>query len=296
MHTEYRKAKFATWVGIGGNILLALIKMIFGVLGNSTALLADGVHSLSDIGSSLVVLYGLNIASRPKDKDHPYGHGKAESLAARSVAGLLIILAGLIAYQALRRLFNIELLQPPARITLGVAFFSYLIKEWMFRYKFKLAKKLVSSSLLADAWHHRSDAWSSVVVLLGIGGAIIAGPRWRLLDPLAAIVVALIIGVIGINIFRKTTGELMDESASERLIKRLRNLTENTPGVLGVEKIYARKSGLDFLVDIHLEVDKNLSVENAHRIATNVKNKINQKIPQVSSVLVHIEPFYPDDH
>ena len=296
MKERYKKAKIAAWVGIGGNTILGFIKLIFGITGSSAALVADGVHSFSDTISSLIVFRGLHVASRPKDQDHPYGHGKAESLAAGSVAGLLMVFAILIAHHAWGRLLNAERLLPPTKTTLAIAFFSFLVKEGMFRYKVKVAKRLSSSSLLADAWHHRSDAFSSLVVIVGIAGAIVGGPRWRILDPLAAVLVAVFIGGIGIKIFRKTSAELMDEAASGQLIKKVMTVAENTPGVLAVEKIYARKSGLNFIVDIHVEVNKGLSVQEGHAIATEVKNRICHKLPEVNSVLVHIEPYYPGDH
>jgi len=292
----YKEAKKGAWVGIIANIFLAALKIIVGILGRSFALITDGIHSSSDITSSLAVLFGLTIASRPKDKSHPYGHGRAESIAAISIAILLIIVAFLIAAEAIISLIKRESLPQPALITLWIAAISVLLKELLYQYKIRLGKNLKSTSLIADAWHHRSDALSSIAVILGIGGSILGGQRWHCLDRLAAIIVSGIIIFTGIRIYMKATPELMDESVDRDIMNLVKDKARQVKGVKKIETLLTRKSGLDFLVDIHIEVNPELDVTTSHNIAMNVKNKILDEMPQVKSVLVHIEPYKSKKH
>ncbi len=292
----YKEAKKGAWVGIIANIFLAALKIIVGILGRSFALITDGIHSSSDITSSLAVLFGLTIASKPKDKSHPYGHGRAESIAAISVAILLIIVAFLIAAEAIISLIKRESLPQPALITLWIAAISVLLKELLYQYKIRLGKNLKSTSLIADAWHHRSDALSSIAVILGIGGSILGGQRWHCLDRLAAIIVSGIIIFTGIRIYMKATPELMDESVDRDIMNLIKDKARQVKGVKKIETLLTRKSGLDFLVDIHIEVNPELDVTTSHNIAMNVKNKILDEMPQVKSVLVHVEPYKSKKH
>jgi len=292
----YKEAKKGAWVGIIANIFLAALKIIVGILGRSFALITDGIHSSSDITSSLAVLFGLTIASKPKDKSHPYGHGRAESIAAISIAILLIIVAFLIAAEAIISLIKRESLPQPALITLWIAAISVLLKELLYQYKIRLGKNLKSTSLIADAWHHRSDALSSIAVILGIGGSILGGQRWHCLDRLAAIIVAGIIIFTGIRIYMKATPELMDESVDRDIMNLVKDKARQVKGVKKIETLLTRKAGLDFLVDIHIEVNPELDVTTSHNIAMNVKNKILDEMPQVKSVLVHVEPYKSKKH
>jgi cation diffusion facilitator family transporter len=287
---RYNKAKKGVLVSIIGNLFLAALKIIVGLLGRSFALITDGIHSLSDIGSSGVVLLGLTIAAKPKDKIHPYGHGKAESLAANSISVLLIIVAFLIAGKAIVSLMAGEALPQPALITLWVALISVIIKEVLYRYKIFLGRKLKSTSLVADAWHHRSDALSSIVVVLSIGCSALGPEGWRYLDRLAAVFVAGVIVFMAIKIYLKSTSELMDESVDKDVINLVKEKAKQVQGVKKIETLLVRKSGLDFLVDIHIEVSPELDVTSSHQIAKEVKNKVLDEIPQVKSILVHIEP------
>ncbi|MDI6641703.1 MAG: cation diffusion facilitator family transporter, partial [Elusimicrobiota bacterium] len=217
---KYEKAKFVTIITIIGNILLTTIKFVVGLLGNSRALFVDGFETLSDVVTSVVVLYGLNSASKPVDIEHPYGHGKAESLAARTVAGLLILTAGWLCWSSIRVVTHHEIIRQPEKITLWVALFSVLVKEGMFQYKFRLGMKLNSSSLVADAWHHRSDALAAVIASIGIAISIVGGTKWHFFDHLAAVIIALMVMQVGVRIFRKTTSELMDEMPSSEIINK----------------------------------------------------------------------------
>lgn len=287
---KYKKAKKGALLGITGNLFLAALKIIVGITGRSFALIADGLHSASDTGSSGAVLIGLTIAEKPKDKKHPYGHGKAESLTSNSIAVALILLAFFMSVRSLAAFFTQEELVRPALITLWVALVSIIIKESLYRYKISLGTKLKSTSLVADAWHHRLDALSSIIVFLSIGASVWGPAGWQYLDKAAALFVSGMIIFIGVKIYRKSASELMDESCDNEIEKLAKKKALQIKGAKKVETIMVRKSGLDFLIDIHIEVASNLDVACSHQIAEKVEEKITKEIPQVRSVLVHIEP------
>ncbi|MDP8235563.1 MAG: cation diffusion facilitator family transporter [Candidatus Erginobacter occultus] len=288
----YEKGARAAWVGIAGNIFLSLIKFLSGILGHSAAMVADGVHSLSDILSSGIVLAGMKMARKSPDHEHPYGHGKAESVAAQAVSLFLIFLGGMIFYNSVRGLSR-PTPPAPANYVLVIAAVSILVKEGLFRYKIRLGKRLGSSSLIADAWHHRSDAFSSIAVLVGVALAILGGPRFHIADHLAAMAVAGIICYTGIKLLLKTSSELLDRVVDGEAAEEIGRLAAQTAGVERVEKLLVRKSGLELMIDIHIEVDPALSVVEGHRIAGRVKGELMGRVPALKSVLVHVEPHRP---
>jgi len=294
-HNTPQNVRRVIWVGIIVDSTLSALKIVIGALGQSSALMADGLHSLSDLISSLVVMIGFHVSFKPADSKHPYGHGRAESIAGWVVSLILLIIGCGIAVKAVVE-FSSGNVSQPKPYTLGIVLLSIAAKEGMFRYKMHLGKKLQSLSLIADAWHHRSDALSSLVALVGIGGAVLGGARWRFMDHLAAFAVAIIIIQVAVKIFRQTSSELMDAMPSGEIISRFKNLAMEVESVQGVEKIVARKSGIDLLVDMHVEVDKDMTVEKSHLIAQKVRDKIIEHTPNVRKVLVHIEPYYPNDH
>ena len=228
---RYKKAQFAAAIGLAANAVLGPAKIIGGVLGRSSALLADGVHSLSDCGTSVAVLIGLRVAARPPDKGHPYGHGRAESITGKVVAIILIIIAVILVWNSASRLLRPQEYSAPSLGALLIAGASILIKEGLFQYKIRVAKKVGSTAIEADAWHHRSDSFSSAAAFVGIGASIAGGPNWAFMDNAAGGVVALIILWVGVSIFRKTWGELMDASAPEETLGNLRALALEVPGV-----------------------------------------------------------------
>lgn len=287
----YDTASRAAGIGVGANIALVVVKLIGGIYGHSAALVADALHSLTDVVSSTALVWSLRRAGRPADHDHPYGHGKIESITASVIAGLLLAVAGGIAVGAWFRIRHVETLEGPTGIALVVALISIGVKEALFQYKLYIGRKLNSSSLIAEAWHHRSDAFSSIAAALGIGGAIVGGVPWRVLDPIAAFVVALIIGVMAIEIFRRSSLELMDTQLPADTLEKIRRAAAQ-PGVLHVEKVFTRKSGLNILVDVHLEVDDNMTVLESHRLGHEVEEQVMRAVPQVIQVLVHIEPHH----
>jgi cation diffusion facilitator family transporter len=278
----------ATFIGLAVNTLLAGTKLAAGILGHSHALIADAVESLADVFSSLVVWRALVVADAPADEDHPYGHGKAEPIAAAIVAAVLLVAAGSIGLQATR-----EISEPhtaPAPFTLLVLGVAVLIKEGLFRFVRGESVSVDSTAMKADAWHHRSDAITSLAAGLGIGVALVGGKGFEAADSVAAIIAAGIIAWNGWGLARGALVELMDTAPRQELLDQIRRLAEDMPGVHRVEKCLARKMGYHFYVDLHVEVDPQMTVQRSHEIAHEVKDKIREQIPVVRDVLVHIEP------
>ena len=278
----------AARLGVLANALLALIKGVAGVVGNSFALVADAIESFTDIAGSVAVWSGLHISSRSADEDHPYGHGKAESLAA-GLVGLLLLAAALgIAVQGVRGVVRGD--EPPAAWTLVVIAAVIVTKEWLFRRVIKVSRELDSTAVLADAWHHRSDALSSLAAFTGIAAAVIGGVEWAWADDAAALVAAVIIGINGWQIVLPAVHELMDGAPDQELLDRVRLIAEAVPGVEATETLMARKIGTRILVDLHVHADPEMSLRDSHDLGGRVKSAIRHAIPQVENVLVHMEP------
>jgi cation diffusion facilitator family transporter len=281
----------ATFLGMVVNTLLAVGKMAAGFLGQSHALVADGVESLADLFSSLIVWRGLVIAAAPADEDHPYGHGKAEPLAAAMVATMLLLAALWIAVNSVR-----EILRPhaaPAPWTLAVLVIVVLVKETLFRHVFHEAASVESNAVKGDAWHHRSDAITSLFAGIGIAVALVGGPGYEAADDVAALLASGVIAWNGWRLLREAFGELMDTAPDLALTQEVRRLAAGVPDVRGVEKCRLRKMGWHLYVDIHVEVDGRLTVERAHAIAHQVKDHLREQLPKIRDVLVHIEPARP---
>lgn len=278
--------RVALW-GAFVNGVLALIKLITGVVGHSYALVADAVESMADIAGSLVVWSGIRVAHRPPDEDHPYGHGKAEPLAALVVSVMLVGAALGIAIEAVREIRTPH--HSPAAYTLWVLLGVIATKEILYRIGRTIARRSGSTAVLADAWHHRSDAITSLAAAIGISVALIGGERYAPADDWAALFASTVILFNAVRIARAPVGELMDVHPAE-VTTRVREVARDVEGVAAVEKILARKHGRRYLVDMHVEVDPELSVREAHRIAHDVKDAVRVRLPDVLDVLVHIEP------
>ncbi len=288
----------AACLGIFINIFLTLLKGIIGILGGSRALVADSFHSGADILASTVVLISLKISGKPADSEHPYGHGKAESIAAKIVA-LIIILAGInIGFSSLQDFFNgVE--KSPAPIALAAAVVSIFVKEGMFRYTFHLGKRISSKALLANAWDHRSDAVSSVAAFLGIGGALLGRsfslPLLYYLDPAAGLVVAVFIIKTGYSIAKEAAIDLMDTSMGEEMT---RDISSSCLGVKGVEEIHqirTRIAGAGVFVDLEIGVREDITVKAGHDVAHKVKQKLLQDNEEILDVLIHVNPCRQKD-
>ena len=277
-----------TFVGLLVNAALAAGKVAAGIIGHSQALVADGVESAADLVSSLVVWRGVTVAAAPADKEHPYGHGKAEPLAAAVVASVLMGAAVLIVIGAVRDILRPHLV--PAPFTLVVLVAVVVIKEVLFRFVHKEGAALESSAVRADAWHHRSDAITSFFAFVGISIAVLGGKGYESADDYAAILAAGVIAYNGWRLFRPAMDELMDIAPDRDFVERLKSIAARTPEVAAVEKCLVRKSGNEYLVDMHIEVDPEMTVDRAHWIAHQVKDEVRSKVPSVRDVLVHIEP------
>jgi cation diffusion facilitator family transporter len=284
----YRQSRRAALWGIGVSLGLGFGKLIGGMLGHSVALMSDAVHSLGDALTSAAVLGALLWSQRPADREHPYGHTRAEAVAASNVALLLILSALGIAWEALRTLW--EPSPVPHAYTLIIAGVSVVVQEGLYRYKRRVGRRTGSGAILATAWDHRLDALGSLAVLAGLALARWGGEAWHAADHLAALVVAGIILWAGTSLFWASLQELMDRQADPELLQRVRQEALAVPGVRGVEKLLVRKTGLEHLVDIHVEVDPEMSVREGHAVAHAVKDRLLERIVTVKDVLVHIEP------
>ncbi len=272
-----------------GNVVLACVKFITGILGNSFALIADGIESVVDVFASILVLIGLRYAARPADENHPYGHGKAEPLITFLVVGFLIISATTIAWQSV---INIrtphELPEPFTLLVLG-AIIGW--KEISFQLVMGRAKKLKSSSLKAEAWHHRSDAITSVAAFIGITISLFAGKGYEAADDYAALIAVGFILYNSYLIFRPALGEVMDENNYQELTEEIRKVSLSVHGIKGTEKCFIRKAGMKYHVDLHAHVDGRLSVKEGHDISHALKDQLYKEIPELGNVLIHIEPM-----
>lgn len=271
-----------------GNAVLAAIKFLAGIFGNSYALIADGIESTVDIFSSFLVLLGLKYAERPADDNHPYGHGKAEPLITFLVVAFLIVSAFTIAWQAIDNIQTPHEL--PAAWTLMVLGGIIIWKEISYQVVMSRSKKLKSSSLKAEAWHHRADAITSIAAFIGISIALFGGKGYEVADDYAALVACLFILYNCYGIFRPALGEVMDENNFVELTEEIRMISLKVKGVEGTEKCYIRKAGMKYHVDLHAHVKGDLTVTEGHDIAHQLKDTLIRKIPQLGNVLIHIEP------
>lgn len=278
----------ATYFSIIGNFLLALLKWLAGYFGNSYALIADAIESTADIFSSFLVLLGLKYAKRPADENHPYGHGRIEPLVTFVVVGFLIISATIIAYESIQNIRTPHDLPKPW--TLFVLLAIIIWKEVSFRVVIKKSKETGSSSLRADAWHHRSDAITSVAAFIGISIALILGKGYESADDFAALFASGFILYNCYLIFRPALGEIMDENLYDDLIAEIRINAVKVDGILGTEKCFVRKLGTKHLVDLHAIVSGDISVKEGHQLAHRLQDYLQKKMPQLGNILIHIEP------
>ncbi|WP_196776619.1 cation diffusion facilitator family transporter [Dethiobacter alkaliphilus] len=288
-----RKARKVALVGFLLNSVLAAFKILAGIIGSSGAVLADGVHSISDFFTDIVVIVGFKITERPEDDCHNYGHGKYESLAAVAISLFLVV----VGFQLLRNgLANIvsaaqgEVLPRPGGIALAAAVISIIIKEFLFRYTLNVGKKIKSSVVIANAWHHRSDTYSSFGVLLGVGGAFFLGQRWIILDPIASVMVSLLIFKVAIDTIRPALEELVETSLNEDEIDRIEKTISNHPGVIDFHQLRTRRIGTKAAIEFHLVLDAEKELTSAHEVATAIENKLKSYFTEDSIITIHLEP------
>jgi cation diffusion facilitator family transporter len=282
----------AAQAGLLVNAALMLVKFLAGIAGNSYALIADAVESSTDIFSSLIVWGGLRVAAQPADEEHPYGHGKAESLAAAIVAAMLLGAAVGIAIAAVREIITPH--HPPAAFTLVVLAVVVLVKEFLFRKVFGVGQEMHSTAVKADAWHHRSDAITSATAFVGIAVALWGGPGWEAADDWAALLASLIIALNGSLLLRPAINDLMDRVPDDDIVGQVDVTARGVDGVLNTEKLRVRRLGPDYFVDMHVQADPKLSLEVAHKLSGKVKQTIRDAFPAVAEVLIHMEPYHPE--
>jgi len=288
------KARRVTWIGMIWNVFLTILKFVVGFMARSSALIADAVHSLSDFASDISVLIGLKVASKPVDHDHNYGHGKFETLAA-IIVGFMLFLAGIgILWNSIITIYDhftgVPIFQP-GTIALYAIIASILVKEGLYRYTVISGKSLNSQVLIANAWHHRSDALSSIAVLIGVSGAILLGERWVILDPISAGLVSILILKVAAQSSYDSFNELMEVSLGKERQKEILALVAEVPGVSIPHNLKTRKIGNTVAIDMHIKVDKDLSIVKAHDISTLVENKLKEAFGAESFISIHVEPL-----
>lgn len=284
----------ATWVGIIANLFLAIIKGLGGVLSGSKALIADALHSASDIVSSVVILFAVRISNRPPDKEHPYGHGKAENIASMIVALLLIVVGVEISISSAKIFFG-EVPTAPSNLALIIILFSIVLKEALFQYKIRLGRKFNSTALISDAWHHRSDSLSSIAVLVGVGAAIL-GEKLNLPllvygDAVAGIIVSFIVIKVGYDLAKESSIVILEKVLNDEDIKKYQKTILAIEGINHVDELLARTHGSYVIIDLKVSVDSTLNVREGHDIGKSAKTTLMQRHPEVSDVFVHINPY-----
>jgi len=279
-----------TLIGIIASFFLAAIKIFTGIVGNSYALIADGIESLTDIFTSSIVLTGLYFAAKPADEDHPYGHGKAEPFAGVAVSLGIFIAAIIIIVQSLYEIITPH--HAPASFTLIVLVLVIVIKESLFRFVIKVGTSVNSIAVKSDAWHHRSDAITSAAAFIGISIALLGGEGYESADDFAALFASVIIIINAYRIFKPALFELLDKAQPTQVVQKVRGVAGKVENVMGIDKCFVRKMGFDYFVDIHVLVDANLPVFKGHEIAHKVKDELMKEYSNISDVLVHIEPYF----
>jgi cation diffusion facilitator family transporter len=286
--THHQTALKTVYFSIVGNTLLAALKWLAGFFGNSYALIADAIESTTDIFSSLLVLFGIKYANRPPDKNHPYGHGRAEPLVTFLVVAFLVTSAAVIAHDSIINITTPHALPEP--YTLFVLGGIIIWKELSYRWVIRKSRQTKSSSLKADAWHHRSDAITSVAAFIGISIALIFGQGYESADDWAALFASVFILYNSYLIFRPALGEIMDENLYEETVNSIRRVSDTVEGIEGTEKCYVRKTGMIYHVDLHASVKGTLTVTEGHALAHKLKDTLKREIPELGEVLIHIEP------
>ncbi len=291
---EVKLGRHVTWVGFWTNAGLSVLKILAGVFGRSSAMIADGVHSASDLVTDVAVLIVIGVSRKKADSSHSYGHGKIETFVTFIISLLLAAVGIGILIDGVERGIDFfkggEILKP-TWLALGMAVISIVIKEWLFRYTRSTARKIASSAMEANAWHHRSDAYSSLATLAGIAGAMFFGPNWRFLDPLAAVIVSILIIAMSWSMAKTSVKELLEASLPEEEAQPIKDIIMSTPGVMDYHHFRSRSNGNTKIVDFHIKLTPDISLREAHDIATNVENRIkNEYGPAV--VNIHMEPYH----
>ena len=297
--TEREKAIYqVTWAGSFVNFLLVIFKFIAGILGHSAAMIADAVHSLSDFATDIVVLIFTRISNKPQDKNHDYGHGKYETLATAIIGIVLFAVGASICWnglQAIQTVWQGGRLPAPGMLAFAGAIISIVSKELIYRYTIHVGRKINSSAVIANAWHHRSDAFSSIGTAIGIGGAIVLGESWSVLDPMAAVVVSFFIMKVAVQLLKPCVDELTEKSLPDEIEKEICLIAENTPGVSAIHNLRTRRIGNHYAIEMHVQMDGHLTLYEAHAKASVIENKLKEKYGNETHVGIHVEPVKDAD-
>lgn len=287
-------ARRVTMVGFWVNAALGILKVWGGIVGRSGALVADGIHSFSDFITDAIVIAVVGVARRKPDSVYAYGRGKYETGATLLVAIILVIVAiGLFAdgVEKVIEWFRGAELEQPSLFALIIIVLSIVSKEWLYQYTRRVGERIHSGVVVANAWHHRSDALSSIATLIGVGGAVLLSPRWRVLDPAAVIVVSVFIAIVGIRLIIPAAKELLEVSMSKRSVEEIRAITASTPGVITYHHLRTRRNGNLAIVDMHIKVDPEITVSEGHSIASRLEDEIRKGFGENSIVYIHVEPY-----
>ncbi len=295
MNNERKSAaQKVTWIGFFANLLLMVFKLFAGIIGRSSAMIADAIHSLSDFATDLVVVFGINISSKPLDRTHKYGHGKVETLATAFIGIVLFGVGAGIAYSSIIKIhshFYAEKIVQPGMLAFYAAIFSIIIKEILFQYTIRIGKKIKSSVVLANAWHHRSDVFSSIGTLAGIGGAIFFGEKWVILDPIAALVVSFFIFKVAFKIAKEAILELIETSLPKTDEQEILQIAKAVEGVYNPHDLKTRKIGNVIAIDLHINVKGSLNVKEAHDITVVLEDNLRVVYGEETFISIHVEPL-----
>lgn len=296
MNERTKKAQKITFIGFVANALLTTAKFIAGFLGNSAAMIADAVHSLSDFITDVIVILFIRVSGKDSDEEHPYGHGKFETFATLLISVLLLAVAIGMMWSGITEIKQAFEGQPPMKpgwIALIAALVSILVKESLYIYTIRVGKEINSSSVIANAWHHRSDALSSIGTLLGITGAILLGGKWSILDPLAAVIVSLFIIKVAIQLGLPSVNELLEKALPKEIEKDILDLIYQSPEIKSSHRLRTRKIGSVYAIDIHIKLDPSISFVASHDVATAIEKRLRSKYGSTTLTNIHTEPFYP---
>ena len=294
--SEERGRRIVRVTLLGGvvNALLLVAKFVAGILGHSAAMIADAVHSLSDFVTDVIVVVFVKLSNKPADEDHAYGHGKYETIATSIIGLALLVVALMLAWDGAKKIYLFlcgEQLQSPGIIAFYAALASIIAKEWVFRITRNVAQEVESSALEANAWHHRSDALSSIGTAIGIGGAVLLGSKWAVLDPIAALVVSFFIVKTSLMLIKKSAGELLEQRLPIDTENRIKEIVYQTPDVTDIHRLYTRRIGNSIAIQMHLRLPGNMPLEEAHHRASDIERNLRQEFGASTHIMLHIEPI-----
>ncbi|MDL2289795.1 cation diffusion facilitator family transporter [Paludibacteraceae bacterium OttesenSCG-928-F17] len=296
-NSRIKEAKKVTWVGFIANLFLCIFKLAGGILGKSTAMVADAVHSVSDFATDVIVIVMMNISGKERDEDHQYGHGKFETFATLLISIALVIVGVGIFWNGLLKVISAtqgEIIEQPTYLALIAALVSIVVKEALYWYTKKAGERIDSQAVIANAWHHRSDSFSSIGTALGISGAMFLNEKWRILDPLAGIIVSVFIVKVSIQLAVPAINELLEKSLPEDIEKRIGEIILSNEEVKDYHNLKTRKIGSTYAIDVHIKLDRNIDFVHSHDTATDVERKLRSAFGEKTIINIHTEPYYSE--